>query len=73
MTVLVERIPCGDCRHYQVTGAERSGRLLPDRSDEWLYSVGTCSAVGTPHPATVQWGSCHLAHRKRAIRMEAQP
>jgi hypothetical protein len=63
-------VACIDCRHFQQTGMQNSGILLPDKSGPWFYEVGDCTlatentragrlAVPTvDNPRVVSWGSC---------------
>jgi hypothetical protein len=39
---------CGTCRHWERTGTEDSGLMMPDGSEKWVYAVGQCHSNECP-------------------------
>jgi len=56
---------CIECRFWgEPKEPEKSGILVPDGSEEWVYFVAPCTHPNTLHPKPPSWGSCHLFKRK---------
>jgi hypothetical protein len=57
---------CMECRYWgEPKEPEKSGILVPDGSEEWIYFVAPCTHKDTIHKKPHSWSHCHLFRQRR--------